>query len=145
MDKRIFDDGRRAVPKVPGINAQPLQPSTGTDSWDTRGRSGQRPHRGSGHSQRFGVRPWTGKGEEGGCTPTERARMALEEAASIAKSDSERRLIANAREVPMVDSSQRCAADRKLMRTMVSHLTRGDDPRKARIGHLILEATGQAE
>ncbi len=51
----------RVMPTVPGANAGRNSAELSTDSWrtDTR-RDSQAANSGSGHAQRFGVRPWAG-------------------------------------------------------------------------------------
>lgn len=161
----VYDDGRRAMPKVPGMGPQnpkdgldltcpgsgSLRPTGGTDGYDdnpvpanerrTGARIGQAPHTGSGHAQRYGVRPWTGKGDEGGCTPIERQRMALDEAAGIAHGAAENALIAYARETYHADKDQEQAARRCTVRIMRDGLMgSGQDARKLAVADLVSEA-----
>lgn len=126
---------RRTAPKVPGFNAQPLQPSIGTDGWNTSQDSarGQSAFAGSQHCKRFGVRPTHGKIEAGDCGPAERREMAIEYAKRIAKGRNELALI----EMATGDTHNRAMA-----RSLAQHLGSGHDRRKVELAGVIGEILG---
>lgn len=127
---------RRTAPKVPGFNAQPLQPSIGTDGWNTSQDSarGQSAFAGSKHCKRFGVRPTHGKIEAGDCGPAERREMAIDYARKIAKGSSETALV----EMAASDDTH----NRAMARSLALTLGGGHDRRKVELAGVIAEILG---
>lgn len=94
MDRRVYDDGKRTAPKVPGLNASNLQPSIGTDRWATRPEdSGQTFTAGS----CFKARPIAGHVPGAKAEPSEVRKMALDEAANLARTRREDEMVRSAR------------------------------------------------